>query len=415
MKAYDFEFDNKKLSSYNFMICNFGSKGLDTISNGSNVTFNTVSTLGGAKHELISAEYEDCLETTIQVCKNYCHSDVEEISSTEFRELTKWLSRKKFLKFKILSEEYIDLYFEVKIDISRIEIDGRLIGLELNITTNRPFALKEPRTIIVNPKKIYNWDKYGVLGEITKQFISDYITIHTEQEDAMGYIAFSKKIEYADEIKVDTNGFISLVDSKSIKYYNDDFENLIKEKYIHIQDSTEYYWIPSTTIFEISNRLFNVNIKIKNMYELTGLVSRTNFIKSVISENNDTYPMDDVQDGYYYIYTGETFNCTVNDTSHEEGYIYPHTEITVHEDGNLKIYNAIEDRNTYIANCVAGEIITMDYPIIQSSISSHNIQNDFNWNFFRVANTYENSRNDLVASIPCTIKIKYSPIVKVGL
>lgn len=264
MKAYDFEYDNRNLSDFNFMICNFGDKGLDTVSNGSKITFNTVSTLGGLKHELISAEYEDCLETTIQICKNYCNSDVGEISSTEFRELTKWLCRKKYLKFKPLSEEYIDLYFEASFNVSKIEIDSRLVGLELEVVTNRPFALKEPRTI-----------------------------------------------------------------------------------------------------------------NIKNL-----------------SENG---------------------KHSINDISHEEGYIYPYTEITILEDGNLNIYNAIENRDTYIANCVSGEIITLDYPVIQSSISSHNIQNDFNWNFFRIANTFENSRNDITVSIPCTIKMKYSPIVKVGL
>ena len=110
---------------------------------------------------------------------------------------------------------------------------------------------------------------------------------------------------------------------------------------------------------------------------------------------------------------------SINDTSHEEGYIYPYTEITIGDIGSekktLEITNAIENRETIIKNCVAGEVITMDYPVIKSSISSHNIQNDFNWVFFRVANTYENSRNDLTISLPCTIKIKYSPIVKVGL
>lgn len=264
MKAYDFEYDNRNLSDYNMVICSFGDKGLDTISNGAKISFNTIPTLGGSKHELVSTQYEECLETTIQVCKFSCDTDIEEITSTEFRELTRWLNRKSFKKFKLLSEEYIDLYYEAAINISRIEMDGKLFGLELEILTNRPFALKEPRTITI-----------------------------------------------------------------------------------------------------------------KNL----------------------------VQDGKH----------SINDISHEEGYIYPYTEIAISEDGNLNIYNAIEDRNTYIANCVAGEIITMDYPVIQSSISSHNIQNDFNWDFFRVANTFENSRNDLTISIPCTIKVKYSPIVKVGL
>ena len=264
MKAFDFSYDNKNLSDFGFIVCNFGDKGLDTVSNGSIVSFNTVSTLNGTKHELVSAQYEDCLEITIQICKTPCNNNDMEISSTELRNLSRWLSRKAFLKFKLLSEEYIDLYYEAKIDISRIELDGKLVGLELEIFTNRPFALKEPRTI-----------------------------------------------------------------------------------------------------------------NIKNL----------------------------VQDGKH----------SINDVSHEEGYIYPHTEITISQDGNLNIYNAIEDRNTYIANCIAGEVITMDYPIIQSSISSHNIQNDFNWNFFRIANTFENSRNDLTVSIPCVIKIEYSPIIKVGL
>lgn len=264
MKAYDFEYDGKKLSEKNFIICSFGEKGLETISNGSQITFNTVPTLDGTKHQLTSTTYESCLETTIQICKSSCTTDVSEITATEFREMTKWLNRKKFLKFKILDEDYIDLYFEASFNISRIEMNGKLYGLELGVITNRPFALKDRRTITIK---------------------------NTE------------------------------VDGKH----------------------------------------------------------------------------------------------SVNDTSYEEGYIYPYTEVTINEDGDLKINNAIEGRDTYVANCKAGEIITFDYPVIQSSDSSHNIQNDFNWNFLRIANTFNNSRNDLTISIPCTIKLKYSPIVKVGL
>lgn len=265
MKAYDFEFNNKRLSEFGMMLCNFGgSKGLDTVSDGAEIKFNTVSALGGSKFNLASVQYEDCLEATLQLCKHSCNGGIQEITETEHRALTRWLCRKEFLKFKILDESHIDLYYEAFINVSKIEIDGLLYGLELTIRTNRPFALKEPRIV---------------------------------------------------------------------------------------------------------------------------------FIKNL------------VQDGKH----------SLNDTSHEEGYIYPHTEITISENGDLKIHNAIENRDTYIANCVAGEIITMDYPIIQSSISSHNIQNDFNWNFFRVANTFENSRNDLTISLPCTIKVEYSPIVKVGL
>jgi hypothetical protein len=265
MKAYDFEYDGINLSDKGFILCHFGgSEGLETVSDGCQITFNTVPVLGGAKHNLMSTEYEDCLEDTWQICKYSCGNDIQEITETEHRELTKWLNRKKFLKLRILDEAHIDLYYEAFFNVSKIEIDGKLFGFELEVKTNAPFAYRTSKTITV-----------------------------------------------------------------------------------------------------------------KNL----------------------------VANGKH----------SINDISHEEGYIYPHTEITVNADGDLNIYNAIEDRNTYIRGCEKGEKITMDYPVIQSSIPSHNIQNDFNWNFFRVANTFENSRNDLTISIPCTIKIKYSPIVKVGL
>lgn len=264
MKAYDFEYANKKLSDFGFIICNFGDKGLETVSDGSQIAFNTVSVLGGLKHELTSTQYEECLETTLQICKYSCSGGIQEITATDHRQITTWLNRRQFLKLKFFDEDHIDLYYEAIINISRIEIDGRLYGLELEIKTNRPFALKDLQTI-----------------------------------------------------------------------------------------------------------------NIKNLE----------------------------QDGKH----------SINDISHEEGHIYPHVEITINQDGNLKIHNAMESRDTFIANCKKGEIITMDYPVIQSSDSSHKIQNDFNWNFFRLANTFNNSRNDLTISLPCSIKVEYSPIVKVGL
>lgn len=268
MKAYDFQYGEHNLQDFGMILCKFDSGGLDTVSDGSEITFNTIPTHNGAKSELVSTVYESNLETVLQICKYSCTGEIQEITATEHRELTRWLSRKRFLKFKILDEDNIDLYHEAIINVSKIELDGKIVGLELQVKTNRPFALREPRTIVI-----------------------------------------------------------------------------------------------------------------KNA----------------------------IEDGRH----------SVDNVSYEEGYIYPYTEITVGDIGvekkTLVITNAIENRETIIKNCTANEVITMDYPVITSSLQSHNIQNDFNWTFFRVANTYENSRNDLTISLPCSIKIKYSPIVKVGL
>ena len=264
MVAYDFEYDGLNLSDFGYMICQFDSDSIKTISNGSKVTFNTVSMLNGAKHELTSAVYEECLESVFQICKNPCGSDDFEISTDELRVLSRWLNRKGFYKFKILSDEYLDIYFEASFNISKIEINGKLYGLELEVKTNRPFALQEPKKVVI--------------------------------------------------------------------------KNLVQN--------------------------------------------------------------------------GEKI---IKDYSDIEGYIYPEIEITINESGNLAIYNEIEDRTTYIKNCIAGEVIKMHYPIIESSISSHKIQDDFNWNFFRIANTFKNSLNKLTISLPCTIELVYSPTAKIGI
>lgn len=262
MYAIDFEYDGYLLSDMGFMICNFDSSNIDTISNGSQITFNTVPMLHGEKGELISIQFNEYLSSTIQICKK-CADDFH-ITYDELRGLSSWLNRKGFYKFKFIGEDCPNIYFEAAININRIESAGELYGLELEIQTNRPYAIHEPQQIIIKNTKV--------------------------------------------------NG---------------------KKRLIDISDL--------------------------------------------------------------------------------EGYSYPYTEVTVNQAGNLSLINSIENRTTYIANCSAGEIITMDYPIITSSVSSHQIQNDFNWNFFRMANTFRNKINDLTISLPCTIKLKYSPVVKIGL
>lgn len=263
MKSYDFEYDGLRLSDKGFMICKFDSGGVDTVSNGSEITFNTVSTMRGVKHELTSIEYGDYLTATFQICKNLCLDNDEEISLEDMRDIMRWLNRKSFHKFKLIDDEYTGIYFEASFNVSKIEIDGRLFGFELEVFTNRPFALQEP------------------------------VTIRFDAE--------------------------------------------------------------------------------------------ANETKNIYSKSDD------------------------------EGYIYPDMEIIIKESGNLEIYNAFEDRTMLISNCEVDEVITINYPMISSSLASHKIQNDFNWRFFRIASSFKNKLNEITISLPCTIKMTYSPIVKVGI
>lgn len=265
MRATDFEFDGLRLSDKGFMICRFDGGGTDTIA-GSEITFNTVSVMNGQKHHLTSTEFADCLTFTLQICKNLCDGTSEKISIEDMRDMTRWLNRGEYCKFKLLNDELSGIYFEASFNISKIEINGEIYGLELEGFTNTPFALAED--VVLN------------------------------------------------------------IDAEA----------------------------------------------------------------------------------------GETIN--IYNKSDDFGYIYPNMQITVEADGNLEITNHMENRTMIIKNVVKDEVITIDYPMISSSIQSHNktIMNDFNWLFFRLASTFKNRLNKVEISkdsVPCNIKLTYSPAVKI--
>ena len=88
----DFEYDGLKLSDMGYIICQFDSNGLETVSNGAQITFNTVPVQNGALYVLASTQYDTCLEATFQICKNPCkHIDDMSLNINEIRSLSSWL------------------------------------------------------------------------------------------------------------------------------------------------------------------------------------------------------------------------------------------------------------------------------------------------------------------------------------
>ena len=101
------------------------------------------------------------------------------------------------------------------------------------------------------------------------------------------------------------------------------------------------------------------------------------------------------------------------DLSDEIGSIYPEIQVTCKASGNLSIINSFDERRTTIANCSNGEVITFTPNlVIQTNDPEHAIYDDFNWNFLRISNTLYEKKNRLTASLPCSIYVTYSPIVK---
>ena len=125
--------------------------------------------------------------------------------------------------------------------------------------------------------------------------------------------------------------------------------------------------------------------------------------------------------------------------SDEEGYIRPNIEITFLEDGKdefvndkliksrvFKLQHCEEDlfdnKSTEIENCSINEKITINgkNQIISTSLSEHQLSDDFNYTFPRLYNNYNGlldngTKNVFITNINCRIKLSYSPIRKIGL
>ena len=266
MNAIDFEYDGQYLSDYGFIICDFNDTyGSNTISSGSNITFNKVSRHGGQIHSLTSAIYEECITTTFDICKNPEEYDDLEITVDECRDLMRWLNRREFLKFRIADDDidYDTCYFDASFNVEKIKVSEKTCGLRLTMETNKPFA-------------------YGM-----------------EQK-----------------------------------------------------------------------------------------------VKWTFYDANTTR--------------------TLTDSSDEIGFIYPTVKITCMDDGDLEITNESFDCETVIKNCTEDEVITIygDKQIITSSLETHKLYEDFNYEFFKIGNTFNDRRNRISVSIPCVLEISYSPIIK---
>lgn len=144
MYATDFEYDGKFLSDFGFIVCRFdGGYGLDTISSGSEITFNKVARNQGKVHSLTSAKYSECIQATFQICKNPCIHKNKSITSDEHREVMRWLNRKEFLTFQPFSDIEYDadsIFFNASFNVNKITIGGKHYGYEIIMETDKPFG-----------------------------------------------------------------------------------------------------------------------------------------------------------------------------------------------------------------------------------------------------------------------------------
>ncbi len=147
MYAIDFEYDGLTLSDFGMMIGSFSSTGTETVSSGADISFQTVRPAGSDRFRFYGAKYEEAYTATIQICKCPCISPTPYLSPTEVSGLQRWLCRKEgFHKLHVMSDSYSDIYWNAAFSSKQINLGGHIVGLELTLYTDAPYAYQKEQT-----------------------------------------------------------------------------------------------------------------------------------------------------------------------------------------------------------------------------------------------------------------------------
>ncbi len=113
-------------------------------------------------------------------------------------------------------------------------------------------------------------------------------------------------------------------------------------------------------------------------------------------------------------FSGEHMEEEISDMSDEIGVIYTTVKITCKSSGDLELANLTYDTTVKVDNCKNDEVITIDGEslVIITDDPSHDICDDFNYEFFAIGNTINDRRNRIAVTLPCLVEIKYRPIIK---
>lgn len=170
MYALNFEYAGEQLSDYGMIICSFDSGGVETVSSGSDITFNQVSVANGNRFLLLSSIYEQTLQCTFQICKNPCLADSQNemmFTVAEISSIQRWLCCKnQYYRFKLNQEGYEDIYWNGTFSVKEIQICGQVYGLELTLYTDAPFGYQDEISISEDASTPYaSFDVYDTFDE----------------------------------------------------------------------------------------------------------------------------------------------------------------------------------------------------------------------------------------------------------
>lgn len=115
-------------------------------------------------------------------------------------------------------------------------------------------------------------------------------------------------------------------------------------------------------------------------------------------------------------FTSDELEQNFYDRNDEIGDCYPELTVTCGASGTWTLADDVTGCSCEVENCTNGEVLHFsgDTMIIDTSSVTHanTLANDFNYDFFRFGNTADNRVNTFTATMPCTVELRYRPILK---
>lgn len=144
MYITDFEFDGVKLSDFNCIVVTFDNTSDGTYTVGGKTDFITSEPNKSGKIYYFGSKRNEPLSAKIQITKNgWFEHDSPYFSQNEISKISRWLNRADgYHKLILESEDNTDtpIYYMAQINVSAIEHGSNILGLELEVNTDRPWG-----------------------------------------------------------------------------------------------------------------------------------------------------------------------------------------------------------------------------------------------------------------------------------
>ena len=191
---------------------------------------------------------------------------------------------------------------------------------------------------------------------------------------------------------------------------NDEYRNIVR--WLNRHEFHKFRMLHNDGDANTAPCYFNASFNIEKIYvadELVGL--------QLTAETDAPFGHGDPFDKTYTLTSGDVQDgkkIRVMDTSDESGYLRPDLTITCGAAGTLTLSNPLCDSTMTIKNCSVGEVIHIygSTQIVTSSLASHKIYNDFNFEFLKIGNTFGSRVNQISSSMACTVRIQLYPVIK---